>query len=112
MCYNILVIVMRQRNVKNKKEIINNAKYIIKDPNNYKGHWQNLFQNENPIYIEIGMGKGDFLLNNAMKYPNINFIGIEKYDSIIALAIKPPNSGLIPTGQWMPGRLISISFPV
>lgn len=79
---------MRQRNVKNKKEIINNSKYIILNPEDYIGKWKNLFNNSNPIYIEIGMGKGDFILENAITYPNINFIGIEKYDSIIALAIK------------------------
>ena len=79
---------MRQRNVKNKKEIINNSKYIILNPKDYIGKWNNLFNNSNPIYIEIGMGKGDFIHENAMTYPNINFIGIEKYDSIIALAIK------------------------
>ena len=87
-CYNKLGVFMRQRNVKNKKEIINNSKYIILEPSKYFGKWQNLFNNNNPIYIEIGMGKGDFILGNALKYPNINFIGIEKFDSIIALAIK------------------------
>ena len=79
---------MRQRNVKNKKEIINNSKYIISNPTYYCGKWKSLFNNTNPIYIEIGMGKGDFILENATRYPNINFIGIEKYDSIMALAIK------------------------
>ncbi len=79
---------MRQRNVKNKKEIINNSKYIVKNQIELKGNWQSVFNNNYPIYIEIGMGKGDFLLENAIKYPNINFIGIEKFDSIMALAIK------------------------
>ena len=79
---------MRQRNVKNKKEIINNSRYIISNPMELKGTWQKVFNNTNPIYIEIGMGKGDFILENAINNPNINYIGIEKYDSIIALAIK------------------------
>ena len=79
---------MRQRNVKNKKEIINNSKYIVIEPRNYYGKWKELFNNNNPIYIEIGMGKGNFILENAKTYPEINFIGIEKYDSIMALAIK------------------------
>lgn len=79
---------MRQRNVKNKKEIINNSKYIISNPSEFIGKWNKLFNNDHPIYIEIGMGKGDFILENAIRYPNINFIGIEKYDSIMALAIK------------------------
>ena len=79
---------MRQRNVKNKKDIIDNSKYIIKEPLELKGKWNNEFDNNHPIYVEIGMGKGDFILENAIRYPKINFIGIEKYDSIIALAIK------------------------
>ena len=79
---------MRQRNVKNKKDIINNSKYIVGNPNSYIGMWKEVFNNSNPIYIEIGMGKGDFILENAKRYPNINFIGIEKFDSIMALAIK------------------------
>ncbi len=79
---------MRQRNVKMKKEIIASSKYIILEPKENKGKWQEVFKNNNPIYLEIGMGKGDFLLENAKRYPNINFIGIEKFDSIMALAIK------------------------
>lgn len=79
---------MRQRNVKNKKEIINNSNYIILNPKEYKKKWQSVFGNNNPIYIEIGMGKGDFIHENALRYPNINFIGIEKFDSIMAIAIK------------------------
>ena len=88
LCYNNIGVFMRQRNVKNKKEIISNSKYIILNPNEFKGCFQKVFNNNNPIYIEIGMGKGDFILENALRYPNINFIGIEKFDSIMALAIK------------------------
>ena len=79
---------MRQRNVKNKKEIIENSRYIVLEPEKMIGNWGKVFGNNNPIYIEIGMGKGDFIVNNAKMYPNINFIGIEKFDSIMALAIK------------------------
>ena len=79
---------MRQRNVKNKENIINSSNYFISNPFKYKGCWHELFNNNNPIYIELGMGKGNFIIENAKKYPNINFIGIEKYDSILALALK------------------------
>ena len=79
---------MRLRNVKNKEEILNNSDYLIKNPTDYKGKWKNLFKNDNPIYIEIGMGKGKFLLENALKYKNINYIGIERFDSVMAKAIK------------------------
>ena len=79
---------MRLRNVKNKKEILDSSKLLVLNPKDYIGKWNKLFGNNNPIYIEIGMGKGDFILGNALKYPNINFIGIEKYDSIVARAIQ------------------------
>lgn len=75
---------MRIRNVKNKEEILQNSKFLIKTPKKYKGMWNKVFKNSNPIYIEIGMGKGKFLIENAKKYPNINFIGIEKFSSIVA----------------------------
>ena len=85
---------MRQRNVKNKEEIITSSKYFVNNPENYIGKWNTYFQNNNPIYIEIGMGKGQFIIENAKRYPNINFIGIEKYDSILALALKKINTEL------------------
>ena len=79
---------MRQRNVKNKKEIIENSKYFIEKPKEFKGNWNKVFKNDNPIHIEIGMGKGQFIIENAKRYKDINFIGIEKFDSILALALK------------------------
>ena len=85
---------MRQRNVKNKKEIIKTSKYFIEDITSFKGKWNEVFENSNPIHIEIGMGKGNFIIENAIRYPNINFIGIEKFDSILALALKKVPSGL------------------
>lgn len=85
---------MRQRNVKNKQDIIEKSKYFVNNPNEYKGLWNQLFNNNNPIHLEIGMGKGKFIIDNAIKYPNINFIGIEKYDSILALALKKIPDGL------------------
>ena len=78
---------MRLRNVKNKEEILANSSYVILDGNKYYGKWCELFGNNNPIYIEIGMGKGKFIIENSLRYPNINFIGIEKYDSVLAKAV-------------------------
>ena len=79
---------MRLRNVRGAKEIIENSKYIILNPKEYKGNYKKIFNNNNPIRIEIGMGKGTFIYNNALKYPDINFIGIEKFDSVLARAIE------------------------
>ena len=84
---------MRLRNLKNKSEIINNSEYVVKDPEKYIGKWNSLFDNSNPIYIEIGMGKGKFIVENAINNPNINYIGIEKVDNVLARAL--PN---IPVG--------------
>ena len=75
---------MRLRNLKNKEEIINNCDFIITDPFKYIGKWKDLFKNNNPIYIEIGMGMGKFIYENALNNPNINFIGIERYDNVLA----------------------------
>lgn len=78
---------MRLRNVKNKDVILDNSRYIVKDPVNYKGKWNSLF-NSNPIHVEIGSGKCGFLKGMALKYPDINFIGVEKSDSVLALGVK------------------------
>ena len=85
---------MRLRNVKNKEEIMNNSKYLVKNYFEYKGKWSVLFGNNNPIYIEIGMGKGKFIIENAVMYPDINFIGIEKFDSVICKGLQKIPDGL------------------
>lgn len=85
---------MRLRNVKNKEQIMNNSKYLINNYYEHKGKWKELFGNDNPIYIEIGMGKGKFIIDNAKMYPDINFIGIEKYDSVIAKGLQKIPDGL------------------
>ena len=79
---------MRLKCVKGAKEMVENSPYLIKEPEQYKGNYKKLFNNSNPIYIEIGMGKGKFIIENALNNPNINFIGIEKYDSVIVRAIQ------------------------
>ena len=90
---------MRIRNVKNKEEILNNCSFLIENPKEYKGKFKELFANDNPIYLEIGMGKGQFIYENAKKYKDINFIVIERFDSIMAKAIlkmeEVPNLRLI-----------------
>ena len=68
---------MRMRNPKDKDEVISSCDFF------YDG-----FNNDNPIHLEIGMGKGKFILEMALKYPNINFIGVEKYSSVASVAIK------------------------
>lgn len=82
---------MRLRNIKNKDELILNCEYLINEPENIKNNWNKEFGNDNPIHLEIGMGKGNFLLNMAKKHPNINFIGVERYTGVLARAINKIN---------------------
>ena len=91
---------MRLRNVKGAYDKVGASEFIIHDYKEYKGNYKKVFKNNNPICIEIGMGKGDFILGMAKKYPDINFIGIEKFDNVIVRAIekiedKIPNLELI-----------------
>ncbi len=79
---------MRLKNIKGAKERISLSPYLIKDTFGFKGNYLKLFKNNNPIHLEIGVGKGDFLIKMAEQNPNINFIGIEKYDSVLIRAIE------------------------
>lgn len=79
---------MRLRNIKGAEEAVQNSLYCIQNPTSQKGNWKTLFQNENPIHIEIGMGKGQFLMQLATENPGINYIGIEKYTSVLYRAIQ------------------------
>ena len=79
---------MRLRNVKNKQEIMDSSNYLIIDAKEYYGKWNKLFGNNNPIHVEIGAGKGNFIINKALQNPDINFIGIEKFDSVIARCLQ------------------------
>ena len=86
--------IMRLRNLKDKDVLLDNCPYLITDPFLYKGKWNSLFGNDQAICLEIGMGKGDFIYEMAKKYPECNFIGIEKYSNVLARAIKKYPEGL------------------
>ena len=82
---------MRLKHIKNADVIISASPYLVKDPMEYKGKWNELFGNDNPIEIEIGTGKGKFIISKALANKNINYIGIEKYDSPLVSAVKKLN---------------------
>ena len=82
---------MRLKHIKNANVIISASPYLVKDPMEYKGKWNELFGNDNPIEIEIGTGKGKFIISKALANKNINYIGIEKYDSPLVGAVKKLN---------------------
>ncbi|MBO5166733.1 MAG: tRNA (guanosine(46)-N7)-methyltransferase TrmB [Lachnospiraceae bacterium] len=79
---------MRLRNITGSREVIGDSRFVVHEPNEQKGNWQSLFGNSNPIRIEIGMGKGKFLHTLAKMNPDVNYIGIEKYSSVLLRAIQ------------------------
>lgn len=84
---------MRLRHIKGCEEYIKNSIDCISGENilDYVGKWYSLFDENRPLHIEIGMGKGKFIRESAMKYKDINFIGIEKYESVLMKAIQRKN---------------------
>ena len=78
---------MRYNVVKNAKEILESSPYLIKSPEKYKGKWNSVFNNNKPICLELGMGRGSFIIEMAKKHPNINYIGLELDMSQTATAI-------------------------
>lgn len=80
---------MRLRNIAGSREVIAESKYTVKDPEQKKGLWKKeIFGNDNEIHIEIGMGKGRFIMDMAALHPDINYVGIEKYSSVLLRAIQ------------------------
>lgn len=79
---------MRLRNVRGSRETIAANNYVIKNETEYRGTWKEVFGNTHPIHIEIGMGKGQFITTLAQQNPEINYIGIEKYSSVLIRAIE------------------------
>ncbi|XMB66232.1 tRNA (guanosine(46)-N7)-methyltransferase TrmB [Mycoplasmatota bacterium zrk1] len=80
---------MRLRKIKGAMELLRSHEdIVVLNPTEYYGRWSELFGNSNPINIEIGCGKGKFVYEMAIKNPNINFIAIEKYDSVLIKALR------------------------
>lgn len=79
---------MRLRNIPGADDVIKNHPVAIKNVKEYKGKWNEIFQDDYPIHIEIGMGKGQFILNLAKQNPQINYVGIERYSSVLLRALE------------------------
>lgn len=80
---------MRLRNIPRAESVLQESELVIKNETLYKSHWKDtIFKNDNPLHIEIGMGKGQFLIQLAKRNPNINYIGIERYSSVLLRAVE------------------------
>ena len=87
---------MRLRNVKGSRETIAANEFALKNPEQYKGKWNEVFEQNLPIHIEIGMGKGQFLMKMAELHPDIHYIGIEKYSSVLVRALEKIEENPLP----------------
>ena len=79
---------MRLRNIRGSKDVIASCPFVVQEPESCRGRWAEIFGNENPIHIEVGMGKGRFLMDMAVLHPEINYVGIEMYDSVLLRALQ------------------------
>lgn len=79
---------MRLRNIPGADAAIAKSMYCIEDPESLKGNWHRAFPSQNPLHIEIGMGKGRFIMDMALAHPDINYIGIERYSSVLLRALQ------------------------
>ena len=92
---------MRLRNIPGAGEVIDNSPYCIKEPTELKGKWHEFLGNDKPIHIEIGMGKGRFLMDLARTNPEINYIGIERYTSVLLRAVQKMQEDELPNVHFL-----------
>ena len=87
---------MRLRNIPGADAAITESVYCIKSPETHKGHWQEVFPSQQPLHIEIGMGKGRFMIDLAAAHPDINYLGIERYSSVLLRALQKMEENPLP----------------
>ena len=92
---------MRLRNIKGSRENIQASRYVVQEYREQKGKWRELFGNDHPIHIEIGMGKGRFLMDMATLHPEINYVGIEKYSSVLLRGIQKQEELQLPNVMFI-----------
>ena len=79
---------LRLRNIPGAKDVIHTHPYVVQEPQQNKGRWNEIFENDHPVHIEVGMGKGRFIMELAARNPHVNYVGIEMYDSVLVRALE------------------------
>ncbi len=92
---------MRLRNIKGADEAVAESIYCIQNPRDYRGNWNTLFSNTNPIHMEIGMGKGKFIMELASQNPSVNYIGVERYTSVLYRALQKMETETLPNLKFL-----------
>ena len=98
---------MRLRNITGSREVIAENEYVVQEPKEQKGKWKSFFGNDNPVHLEIGMGKGRFLMTLAEQNPGVNYIGIEKYSSVLLRALQKMEQNPLPN---IPFSVLYLAF--
>lgn len=94
---------MRLRNVTGSREVIAESRFVVPEEEQKEcpGKWREIFGNQNPLYIEIGMGKGKFIHTMAKQCPNVNFVGIEKYSTVLLRAVQKMELEVLPNLKFL-----------
>lgn len=95
---------MRLRNIPRAEEVIASSNFVVHDPEQHRGAWLLLYENPNPLHLEIGTGKGRFLLEMARINPEINYLGIEKYSSVLLRGVERQNELALPNLRFVRGE--------
>lgn len=92
---------MRLRNITGARDVIAANEYVIQEPTEVKGRWKELFENPGELHIEVGMGKGRFLHEMAALHPEINYVGIEMYSSVLLRALQKMEADPLPNLKFI-----------
>lgn len=92
---------MRLRNVPGARDVMDANEYVYTEPEGMAGTWSQIFGNYNPVHIEIGMGKGRFITTLASMNPDINYVGIEKYSSVLLRAVEKQDELCLPNLRFI-----------
>jgi len=92
---------MRLRNITGSREVIADSRFVVHEEEEKAGTWKEIFGNDHPIHIEIGMGKGKFIHTMAKLHPEINYVGIEKYSSVLLRAIQKMEEEELPNLRFI-----------
>lgn len=92
---------MRLRNIPGSRDVIAESEYVIHDFKGASGKWNEIFGNDNPIRVEIGMGKGQFIYSLASLNPDINYVGVEKFSSVLIRGIQKQEAQPLPNLKFI-----------
>ena len=92
---------MRLRNIAGSREMIRESGFVVHEPEEMRGRWKEAFGSDAPLHVEIGMGKGRFLMDMARLHPEISYIGIEKYSSVLLRAIQKMQEDPLPNVKFI-----------